>query len=85
MKDSLDALSLYARQKENLPDDWYGYLFEVKESPFGRFFEVTGKCCPLVTKGERKGKPNWKKGVKSTIKTVQVSPDEYQTWLKQLD
>ena len=66
---SLEAYSLAARQAAGLPDDWYGWLFTATE-PKGVL--VRGAVCPKVTRGKRKGQPNWRKKDMSTDRTVLI-------------
>ena len=80
---SIKLLEIHAREKEQLPENWYAWLFEVKECPLGRYFEVTGAVCPLKTRGENKGQPNWSKKDKSTIKLVQIGKIDHEEWVKE--
>lgn len=80
---SIKLLEIHAREKEQLPENWYAWLFEVKECPLGRYFEVTGAVCPLKTRGKNKGEPNWSKKDKTTIKLVQIGADAHNKWVEE--
>lgn len=58
--------------------DWHAWLFERIEGGV----LCTGAVCPLITRGKRKGEPNFKKADKSTKKTVFV-PSEKESHLQQ--
>ncbi|NJN23040.1 MAG: hypothetical protein HC812_20025 [Leptolyngbya sp. RL_3_1] len=77
-----DMAVIQAREKAGLPDNWNAWRFEVKDSPYGAYLELTGAVCPPLKSGPRKGKPNWRKADKSTQRTVQLGGKEQADWLK---
>lgn len=77
----LDLAILQAREKSSLPDNWHPWKFEIKDSPYGDFLELTGAICPLYVRGPKKGKPNYEKADMATACTVQVGRQEYVEWV----
>jgi hypothetical protein len=55
-----DLFAIAAQKLHNMPVDWVPLRYEIKESPYGKFYEITG-AVPLrcFTKGKYKGKPVW--------------------------
>lgn len=49
-------------------DDWYPWIFE----SITNGVLCTGACCPLITRGKNKGRPNYRKADMSTKQTVVV-------------
>ena len=63
----------------NLPPDWHWDKWQLVgpvAAPWGH--EFTGCRCPLVTRGPRAGRPNWKK--KTGERTFQVSTATAEQW-----
>jgi hypothetical protein len=83
MSASMKFLELHAREKLGAPSNWYAYNFEVKDSPYGSFYEVTGAIAPLLTKGPNRGKPNWKAKDKETKAVAQIQKQEHQKWVEE--
>lgn len=55
-----DLFAIAAQKLYNMPVDWVPLRYEIKESPYGKFYEITG-AVPLryLSKGKNKGKPVW--------------------------
>ena len=55
-----DLHAVAAQKLHNMPFNWIPFRYEVKDSPYGKFYQITG-AVPLryLTKGKRKGKPVW--------------------------
>jgi hypothetical protein len=55
-----DLFAIAAQKLHNMPVDWVPLRYEIKESPYGKFYEITG-AVPFryLTKGKNKGKPVW--------------------------
>lgn len=52
--------------------DWYPWLFQRIEGGI----LCTGAVCPLVTRGKRKGEPNYRKADMATKRTVFIAYEE---------
>jgi hypothetical protein len=76
----VDLFTECARDRLGEKPEWKLYLYEVKDSPHGEYYELTGAIAPPVTKGPRKGLPNWRKMDKATVKTVQLTIKEYEQY-----
>lgn len=55
------------------PGEWHAWLFTAAEQ--GGLF-VTGACCPPITRGPRKGRPNYKKRDRNTERRVYLTKEE---------
>lgn len=77
---TMDSLELHAASKVKI-DGWVGYKCEIKDSPYGQYFELVGAVCPAYVKGEKKGEPNYSKADKSTEKTVTFTPQEHDNFV----
>lgn len=68
----LEKMSLKAHNKINIID-WHGWIFTTAEQ--GGLF-ITGAPCPLITRGENKGRPNYKKALHHEKCMVYLSKEE---------
>ena len=69
------------RAEHDLPSDFYFWQWECFPKPPAikcLYVQFTGSRCPLVTRGKRKGKPNYRKGTDKQIFVVSTS--EAETW-----
>ncbi len=41
---------------------------------------VTGAVAPAITRGKRKGQPNWRKMDRSTREVLYITPDAHAAW-----
>jgi hypothetical protein len=69
-KSWLDAYTAAAREAASLPADWHGWLFTAVP---GQGVLVKGAVCPPITRGPRKGAPNFRKSDRRTERQVFVS------------
>lgn len=55
-----DLFAVAAQKLHDMPVDWLPVKYETKESPYGKFYQITG-AVPLryLSKGKNKGKPVW--------------------------
>lgn len=75
-------IEIHAREKAGMPDTWRSWLWErvgPPEAPYP-FIRLTGAVVPLLTRGPRKGKPNWRRKDKATERVVTITPDEHDAW-----
>lgn len=75
-------IDIHAREKAGMPDAWRSWRWEhvgPPEAPYP-FLRVTGAVVPLVSRGQRKGKPNWRKKDAATVRVVTILPDEHEAW-----
>lgn len=75
-------IDIHAREKAGLPDGWRADIWEhvgPPEAPYP-FLRLTGAVYPPVTRGPRKGRPNWKKPEAGTERVVTILPDEHEAW-----
>jgi hypothetical protein len=64
-----------AAKKVKFPEDkWFGWIFSVADQ--GGIF-ITGAVCPPITRGPRKGEPNYRKHDRTTKRTVYLAVGEY--------
>lgn len=68
----IERISARAAEKTGI-EGWHAWLFTHAEQ--GGLF-VTGAVCPLITRGERKGKPNYRKKDTTTKQMVYLSKQE---------
>jgi hypothetical protein len=55
-----DVYNLAAQRLKGMPEDWQWFSIESKESPFGRFTQVTGAVpVGFYSRGPRKGRTKW--------------------------
>lgn len=80
----VNMLEVCAREREQLPDNWIAYRFECCPSggPRVLYYQITGAVCPLVTRGKRKGKPNYDEMDRATRRTLAIPKDEFEEWIK---
>jgi hypothetical protein len=70
------------KRDNKLPEGFEFYSWEaVDGSGSTHIVILKGMVAPLLTKGKNKGRPNWRKGDKSTERTFAVSSDQ----IKQFD
>jgi hypothetical protein len=62
----IDFPELIIKKRENLPDNWRVYNYRWLDS---RVMEVTGAVAPLYVRGPKKGRINWSKKDKDTVRT----------------
>lgn len=77
---TMRSLEMHAESKISI-EGWVAYSCEVKDSPYGKYFEVCGAVCPLYTKGNKKGRPNYSKADKSTQKSIAFTPKEHDEFV----
>lgn len=79
---SFGLLSEHARERTGMPEGWEAY--RVESLPAGSKAEVihvTGCMSPpLVMRGPRKGKPNWRRMDKSTVRETYIPVTEHDAW-----
>jgi hypothetical protein len=82
---TLDIIDARLKATHSLPDDFhfYRYMRGPEGVPCADSFytQVWGACCPLFKTGKRAGKPNWRKKVKSTVRTFVVRDSQYESWV----
>ena len=55
-----DVYNLAAQRFKGMPVDWQWFSIQSKESPYGRFVQVTGAVpVGFYSQGPRKGRPKW--------------------------
>lgn len=75
MSGALDIYTIAARKLVKLPDDWQPYLYVAVQ---GQGVMVTGKVVTdTISRGPRKGEPNFRKADTSTKQSVFVSHADY--------
>jgi hypothetical protein len=79
---SLNLIEQQARELAGMGDNWRAYHFEAIGNP-GAFVcdKITGAVVPLITRGNRKGRPNWKAKDKATIRVVYITKEQHEAWL----
>lgn len=80
----MDLLSEHAREKSGYGETWHAYSFEClphNGSGLFKYFAIRGAKTPLVTKGKRAGRPNWRQKDRSTDELIIITPEEHEHWL----
>lgn len=76
-------LEMQAREKAGMPPDWEAC--EWKCMPPGEvqpiYFAVKGAIAPVITRGPRKGQRNWARKIKSTVRSVAITPVDHEKWV----
>lgn len=82
-------MSLYhehARDLLKMPPEWKMYRFEVMDhdNPIrdARTICISGAVAPLITRGDHKGQPNWRKLDRSTDRKAYFTVAEHRTWVQ---
>ena len=76
-----NLIELHAREKAGVPE-WQAYFFACMPPTRNHlYFEVRGGVYPPVASGPRKGKPNWKKPVAGTERTLYIPVAEHDAWV----
>ena len=77
---NLRIIEAHLRKQNGLPDDFHFYHWEC--FPHGRqitlYIELTGCRCPLKTRGEWKGRPNFKKRERGSDQKFTVLTSEIE-------
>lgn len=78
-----DVYNLAAQRLKEMPIDWKWCTIESKESPYGRFAQVTGAApVGIYSRGPRKGQPKWPAA--KDCQVFQFTPDQLEqvklTW-----
>ena len=83
----MNLLVLQARESLALPAEWEGYQFsclprhqDEQKDYIATHFSIIGVVAPLITRGPRKGRRNWRKMDKSTRREFVVSIADHLTW-----
>lgn len=77
-----DLLSIHAREKAGMPEDWEAYAFDLKP-PYDdprSFYEVKGAVAPRIGRGPNRGERNWRRMDCSTDRTVYIQRCEQEAW-----
>ena len=80
----LDLLQMQVEEQRiahGLPDGWR--FFRVESLSHGKtlYMLFTGAVAPLCEKGNRKGKPDWKKRDKKTERQLIISLEDSKRWM----
>lgn len=73
----------HAKELLGMPPEWSGYEFEAigrTANQEAKLLRVKGAVAPPITKGARKGQPNWRKLVKATELEAFFTPSEHNEW-----
>src|SRR5689334_17120423 len=75
-------LEMQARERAGMPEAWQMFKWECfpKLSAQTIYVEITGAVAPLITRGKRKGQPNWRKFDRSTEKTIVITLTDADKW-----
>jgi len=82
MRDHFDAMAEVLRESHDLPLGWklvsMGWIGGKKPEHWTHM-EMKGAVYPLVTRGKRKGYPNYRKPDPATNRTIILSAAEFRT------
>lgn len=77
-------LDMHARELVKMPENWEGYSWRVLGYPDRKLYEIKGCFTPpAITRGPRKGAPNWAKRDRSTERIVHIPFAEHEAWVEQ--
>ena len=78
-------METHAREKANMQPEWRAYKWKCypQDASETIYYEITGITAPLKTKGVNKGRPNWDKGDKTTLRIVNILVDEHDNWVNE--
>lgn len=81
---NFNLLNEYAQELSGFGQKWSGWQFSVfPEFPQEmKGVKVTGACCPLRTRGPKKGLANLRRADKSTRREFYILKEEYEAWVK---
>lgn len=75
-----DLRSLHGQRITGI-DGWRWYSLRVRDgSPSG--FDMKGGVAPLKTRGKNKGRPNWDKVDKATVRRIFVSDESQERFAR---
>jgi hypothetical protein len=76
-------IEIHARERLDAPPGWQAFFFS-RMPPNGPtlYFEVRGAVVPLLTRGKRKGQPDWKARDRSTERTAYIPVAEHDAWVE---
>ena len=79
---SVGTLEMQAQEMIGIPD-WKCSCWEWVGEPGGvvGVNKLDGAVYPPITRGERRGEPNWRKPVEWSKKTVYIAPSDHAAWL----
>lgn len=81
----MDLLEECAREKVGMGADWK--IFRMECLPHHpqptELVSAVGAVVPLATRGKRKGRPDWNKMDKSTVRTAYITLKEHAEWIGQ--
>jgi len=76
-------LSEHAREIVQAAPEWDAFDIEAIQSDGTRntvMYRVRGAVAPLITRGKRKGRKNWRALDKATDRTAYFTPDEHKAF-----
>lgn len=75
-------LEVHAKEKIQAPPGFAFWLFEsLPESGPAQVIKLTGAVAPMKTRGQGKGRPNFRKLDPATRREVYLSVEEHRTWV----
>lgn len=82
----MNLLTEHARELLGMPPEWNAYQFEAIGRTVNqetKLIRVKGAIAPPITKGKRKGMPNWRELDKATEREAYFTPAEHDDWCLQ--
>lgn len=75
-------LEEHARELSGHGPNWSFYALEAIRGPDRELIatKITGAVAPAITRGPRKGQPNWRKLDRSTREVLYVTPAAHSAW-----
>lgn len=79
-----DRISEHARERAGMKEGWA--VYQISAEPMDRLeiqvYRLVGNFWRPLTRGPRKGERTWRDAPKESQRTVYITPDEHDAWLK---
>jgi hypothetical protein len=78
-----ELLNIHARERAGVGDDWEIYEFRCMppEGPT-LYYALVGAVAPVKARGKHRGRRDWGRMDKTTIRTVNIPAAEHRAWVE---
>lgn len=78
----VSLIDLHARELAGMGDDWEPHYYERHPPTLPTiYFEVRGAVAPILTRGPRKGRRDWKRSDPATERRLYIPVADHDAWV----